>query len=168
VKPTTTAISKWSLICLQTNGRNITTQSSEKESTADFISWFRRAAEILGVKNYKRLKFTLKFQFTNICIPTINLQQQDPYSLVRTFINFNMFYKFLLATTTVAIFAAQAAAAPSVKTGSEMKASSNNDSRAVFIAPDAIDACNCPDDCQHKLGDSCKFYKEGNIVTASR
>lgn len=79
-----------------------------------------------------------------------------------------MFFKTLLATTTVALFAAQAVAAPSAMTGNEVKASSDNEARAALIAPDAINACNCPNNCQHKLGDSCKFYKEGYVVTASK
>jgi hypothetical protein len=80
-----------------------------------------------------------------------------------------MFFKSLLAATTVAFFAAQAAAAPSASTGDEVKAvNSNIEARAVLIAPDSIDACNCPNNCQHKLGTSCKFYKEGNIISGCK
>ena len=71
-----------------------------------------------------------------------------------------MFFESFLVTTTVAIFAAQAAAAPSVITGNEMEAFSN-EARTVQIAKDNINACNCPDNCKHKIGSSCKFYREG-------
>ncbi len=32
------------------------------------------------------------------------------------------------------------------------------------IAPDPNSACRCPDNCRHKFGDSCKFYKNGNTL----
>ena len=32
------------------------------------------------------------------------------------------------------------------------------------IAPDPDSACRCPNNCEHKFGDSCKFFDEGNIV----
>ncbi|KAJ4373431.1 hypothetical protein N0V86_007569 [Didymella sp. IMI 355093] len=79
-----------------------------------------------------------------------------------------MFFKTLLATTTVAFFAAQASATPLAMTGNEVNAANSNiDTRAALIAPDAINACNCPNNCRHKIGDSCKFYREGNVVTAT-
>lgn len=77
-----------------------------------------------------------------------------------------MFFKTLLATTTVALFAVQAVAAPSVMTSNEV--ATDNTARAVQIAPNAISACNCPNNCRHRVGDSCKFYKEGYVVTASK
>ncbi|EDU50946.1 hypothetical protein PtrSN002B_011038 [Pyrenophora tritici-repentis] len=77
-----------------------------------------------------------------------------------------MFFKSLIATATVAFFAAQAAAAPSAMTGTEMEAP-NNDVRGVLIAPDATNACNCPNNCRHRVGDSCKFYQQGYVVTAT-
>jgi hypothetical protein len=80
-----------------------------------------------------------------------------------------MFPKSLLAATAVAFFAVQAAAAPPVMTGDEVKAVNNNDvARAAMIAQDSISACNCPNNCQHKLGSSCKFYKKGNVISASK
>lgn len=78
-----------------------------------------------------------------------------------------MFFKTLLATTAVALFAAQAMAAPPATTNSEVKAVLN-ETRDVRIAPDAISACNCPNNCRHRLGDSCKFYREGYILTRSK
>lgn len=80
-----------------------------------------------------------------------------------------MFFKTLLATTTVAFFAAQASAAPSATTSNGVNTTSNNiEARAALIAPDAIDACNCPNNCKHKLGSGCKFYREGNVISASK
>ncbi|KAF3029565.1 hypothetical protein E8E12_000112, partial [Didymella heteroderae] len=79
-----------------------------------------------------------------------------------------MFFKTFLATTTAAFFAAQASAAPSAMTGNEVNAASSNiEARAALIAPDAINACNCSNNCQHKLGSGCKFYREGNVISAT-
>jgi hypothetical protein len=80
-----------------------------------------------------------------------------------------MFFKTLLAATTVAFFTAQAAGAPSFMTGDGAKAiRSNDNTMGVLIAPDSIDACNCPNNCQHKVGNSCKFYRQGNVIAASK
>ncbi|KAF2992908.1 hypothetical protein E8E13_000141 [Curvularia kusanoi] len=80
-----------------------------------------------------------------------------------------MFFKTLLATTTVVFFAAQVSAMPSAIMGNEVEVVSDNvGARAALIAPDAINACNCPNNCRHKLGSSCKFYREGNVISARR
>ncbi|KAF2789878.1 hypothetical protein K505DRAFT_327945 [Melanomma pulvis-pyrius CBS 109.77] len=57
-----------------------------------------------------------------------------------------MFFKNIIAVATVALFAGQAMS-------------------AVMIAPDPISACNCPNNCQHKVGSSCKFYSQGNTLS---
>ncbi|KAH8885471.1 hypothetical protein GQ53DRAFT_828875 [Thozetella sp. PMI_491] len=36
---------------------------------------------------------------------------------------------------------------------------------AVLIAPDPVAACNCPNNCKHHLGSSCKFYSNGNVLS---
>ena len=106
----------------------------------------------LWMKKSRRLRFLMRSQTSRFPRPTL----------------FDMFFRSLLAATTVAFFAAQAAGAPSFITSDEVKAvSSNNEARAALIAPDAINACNCPNNCRHKFGSSCKFYREGNVITAS-
>ncbi|KAI1399916.1 hypothetical protein F4819DRAFT_488144 [Hypoxylon fuscum] len=32
------------------------------------------------------------------------------------------------------------------------------DDRAALVATDAYSACNCPNNCEKKAGDKCKFY----------
>jgi hypothetical protein len=140
------------------------------EYSADCISWLEQAAALWNLevqKNIRRLSSLPKFpahkhQHSNHLPTSANSNSPIPLS-----INSKMFSKSLLATAAVVFFAAQAAAAPSAMAGSNIEASSN-ESRAVQIAPDAINACNCPNNCQHKLGDSCKFYKEGYIITAGK
>ncbi|KAJ3981003.1 hypothetical protein F5890DRAFT_1538165 [Lentinula detonsa] len=36
------------------------------------------------------------------------------------------------------------------------------------IAPDPDSACRCPNNCQHKLGDSCAFYQDGNVINGGQ
>ncbi|KAF1959723.1 hypothetical protein CC80DRAFT_489823 [Byssothecium circinans] len=65
-----------------------------------------------------------------------------------------MFSKTVIVAAISALFASQAIAA-----------AVSMDERAAMIAPDPIAACNCPNNCRHKNGSSCKFYDNGNTIS---
>ena len=89
-----------------------------------------------------------------------------------------MLFKATLASAATLLFAAQAMGA-TMNTGSDL------DARAVLVATDkgkrisillsntfrdrfyvltcllTVSACNCPNNCSHKAGSSCKYRKDG-------
>ncbi|KAK8101884.1 uncharacterized protein PG998_006706 [Apiospora kogelbergensis] len=65
-----------------------------------------------------------------------------------------MLFKATLASAATLLFAAQAMGA-TMNTGSDL------DARAVLVATDKVSACNCPNNCSHKAGSSCKYRKDG-------
>ncbi|KAF2797315.1 hypothetical protein K505DRAFT_358518 [Melanomma pulvis-pyrius CBS 109.77] len=77
-----------------------------------------------------------------------------------------MFYKIFFAAATIALFASQAVGAPADMNVPEARDVTNlaPNARAVLIAANPIAACNCPDNCQHNVGDSCAFYHHGNVL----
>ncbi|KAK6066487.1 hypothetical protein SCUP234_03993 [Seiridium cupressi] len=52
----------------------------------------------------------------------------------------------------VTLFSANGALGAAIDKSSEVEA------RAALVATDAYSACNCPNNCKHARGDSCKYY----------
>ncbi|KAK8024403.1 hypothetical protein PG993_012469 [Apiospora rasikravindrae] len=65
-----------------------------------------------------------------------------------------MQFRAALASAAALFFAAQTMGA-ALDTGSDL------DTRAVLIATDKYTACNCPNNCSHKSGSSCKYRQDG-------
>ncbi|OIW34636.1 hypothetical protein CONLIGDRAFT_626667 [Coniochaeta ligniaria NRRL 30616] len=62
-----------------------------------------------------------------------------------------MLFKSIIAPATALLFAGQAFAG-AVEAGNQMQ------ERTAQIATDPVSACNCPNNCSHKSGSSCKYY----------
>ncbi|KAH8905246.1 hypothetical protein BR93DRAFT_970051 [Coniochaeta sp. PMI_546] len=62
-----------------------------------------------------------------------------------------MLFKSIIAPVTAVLFVGQAIAA-AVETGNQIQ------ERAAQIATDPVSACNCPNNCSHKKGSSCRYY----------
>ncbi|KAK7947031.1 uncharacterized protein PG986_011352 [Apiospora aurea] len=65
-----------------------------------------------------------------------------------------MLFRAALASAAALLFAAQTM-------GAALDIGSDLDARAALIATDKYTACNCPNNCSHKAGSSCKYRKDG-------
>ncbi|KAF2645013.1 hypothetical protein P280DRAFT_514471 [Massarina eburnea CBS 473.64] len=72
-----------------------------------------------------------------------------------------MYSKTIVLAAISALFATQAIGA-SINVNAR---SVSVEERAALIAADPVAACNCPGNCKHKNGDSCKFYENGNTLS---
>ncbi|KAG6008294.1 hypothetical protein E4U43_000183 [Claviceps pusilla] len=63
-----------------------------------------------------------------------------------------------ILSAVAVFFANQAMAAPGQDVTSLNDVSARADQGSI-IATDAFFACNCPNNCSHKYGSSCKYYK---------
>ncbi|KAF2153537.1 hypothetical protein K461DRAFT_293795 [Myriangium duriaei CBS 260.36] len=70
-----------------------------------------------------------------------------------------MQFKTALLSLTTLLLATGTMAAAVPEAGQGVSA------RATLIAPDPTSACNCPKNCSHHAGSSCKFYRNGNVIT---
>ncbi|KAK6855598.1 hypothetical protein PG995_007749 [Apiospora arundinis] len=64
-----------------------------------------------------------------------------------------MLVRAALASAAALLFAAQTMGA-AIDIGSDL------DTRAALIAPDKYNACQCPNNCSHKEGSSCKYKRD--------
>ncbi|KAK9414997.1 hypothetical protein SUNI508_10602 [Seiridium unicorne] len=63
-----------------------------------------------------------------------------------------MLFKSVIISA-ITLFSANGVMAAAINPGSEV------DARAALTATDAYSACNCPNNCKHKYGGSCKYLQ---------
>jgi hypothetical protein len=91
--------------------------------------------------------------------PSSYLQQNiSPSTSVA--ISIKMYFKNIIAAATVALFAGQAMGAALIATDPSVFPSTSLQAKQsiLIFLPIVVSACNCPNNCSHKAGSSCKFY----------